>query len=114
MMPEHEAPVDVSLALLCLSKPILRIGADGMPRKGAATNGRDFEVPLRSRSQERKDRHHIEEMVGYHHPEFFSVRRDYARRVYLNLPMFWEEWEVPLLLCSGRSLRRSLQTVASI
>ena len=34
-------------------------------------------------------------MVGWHHPEALNVRRDYAHRVYVNLPMFWEEWEVP-------------------
>ena len=95
VMPEHDAPEDVSLAPLCLSKPILRVGADGMPRAGASTTDRDFEVSLGWTAQERKARHHIEAMVGWHHPEALSVRRDYARRVYGNLPMFWEEWEVP-------------------
>ena len=33
--PKHEVPDEVSLALLCLSKPILRVGAGSMPRKGA-------------------------------------------------------------------------------
>ena len=107
VMPEHDTPEDVSRALLCLLRPILRIGADGMPRERASTTDRDFEVPLGWTAQERKARHHIEAMVGLHHPEALGVRRDYAHRVYVNLPMFWEEflpkhgqvhpfeWEVP-------------------
>ena len=59
------------------------------------TKDRDLEVPLVLAAQERKIRHPIEEMVGWHHPEALSVRRGYARRVYVSLPMFWEEWEVP-------------------
>ena len=34
VMPEHYAPEDFPLALLCLSKPILRVGTDSMPREG--------------------------------------------------------------------------------
>ena len=66
-----------------------------MPREGASTTDRDLEVPLGWTAQERKARHHMEAMVGWHHPEVLSVRRDNARHVYVNLPMFWEEWEVP-------------------
>ena len=94
-MPEHDAPEDVSLALLCLSKPILRVGTNGTPREGALTTDRDFEVPLGWTAQERKARHYIEAILGCHHSEFLSVRRDYGRRVYVNLPIFWEEWKVP-------------------
>ena len=101
VMPEHDALEDVSLALLCLSTPILRVGADGMPRGGTSTTDRDFEVPLGWTAQEREARHHIEAIVGWHHPEALSVRRDYARRVYVNLPMFWEEWEVPFSFRAG-------------
>ena len=111
VMPEHDAPEDVSLALLCLSKPIIRVSENSMPREGASTTDRDFVVPLGWTAQERKARHHIEAMVGWHHPEALSVRRDYARRVYVNLPMFREEWEVPFRF--GRRLRRCLRTGAS-
>ena len=56
---------------------------------------RDFEVPLGWTAQEWKARHHIEAMIRWQRPEVLSVRRDYARRVYVNLLMFWEEWKVP-------------------
>ena len=68
VMPKHDAPEDVSLALLCLSKAILRVGADGMPREGTSTTDRDFEFPLGWTAQERKARHHIETMVLWHYP----------------------------------------------
>ena len=92
MMPEHDGLEDVSLALLCLWKPIIRVGADVMPLEGASMTDHDCEVPLGWAAQERKARHHIEAMVRWHHPEVLSVRRDYARSVYVNLHMFWEEW----------------------
>ena len=45
VMPEHNAPEEVSLALLYLSKPILRVGGDGMPREGDSKTDRNFAVP---------------------------------------------------------------------
>ena len=56
---------------------------------------RDFEVPLGRTAKKRKARHHIEVTIMWHNPEVLSVHRDYARRVYVNLHMVWEEWEVP-------------------
>ena len=107
---EQDAPGDVSLVFQRLSKPKIRFGADAMLREGAETTDRDFEFPLGRTAQERKSRHHIEAMVGWLYPEVVSVRRDYARRVYVNLPTFREEWEVPFRF--GQRLRRCLHTGA--
>ena len=91
----EDPPEDVSLDRVCLSQPLLRVGLDGQPRSDARTIDRDFEVPLAWCWSERKNRYHLEVMTGWHHPEVVAVRPDYARRVYVGVPLFWEYWEVP-------------------
>ena len=45
-------------------------------------------------------RHLAEVMVGWNHPEaqVNVIRRDQLRGVYVGLPPFWEDWEVPFAL----------------
>ena len=98
VMPEHDAPES-------FVGTIMPVETDTSSWRGryAASRGLDegsgFRCPVAVeggwKAQKRKDLHHIEALVGWHHPEALSVRRDYAHRVYVNLPMFREEWEVP-------------------
>ena len=77
----------------------------------ASTTDSDFEVQLGWTAQERKALHHMEAMVGWHHRGVLSVRRDYARCVYVNEPMFWESGKYHFRF--GRRLRLCLHTGAS-
>ena len=99
-MSAEEGPQDVSLALMLLTKPVLRVGANGLAREGARTSDKDFEMPLEWNATTRKNRHLAEVMVGWNHPEarVNVVHRDQLRRVYVGLPLFWEDWEVPFAL----------------
>ena len=91
----EDPPEDVSLDHVCLSQPLLRVGPDGQPRSDAITIDCDFEVPLAWCWTERKNRHHLQVMTGWHHAELVAVRPYYTRRVYVGVPLFWEDWEVP-------------------
>ena len=99
-MSAEDGPQDVSLALMLLTKPVLRVGANGLAREGVRTSHRDFEVPLEWNATTRKTRHLAEVMVGWNHPEaqVNVIRRDQLRRVYVGLPLFWEDWEDPFAL----------------
>ena len=89
----EEGPQDVSLALMFLTKPVLRVGANGMAREGARTCDREFEVPLEWNATRRKTRHLAAVMVGWNDPQaqVNVIRRDQLRRVYVGLPLFWED-----------------------
>ena len=96
----EERPQDVSLALMILTKPALRVDANGLAREGTRTSDRDFEVPLEWNATTRNTHHLAELMVGRNHPEaqVNLIRRDRLRRVYVGLPLFWEDREVPFAL----------------
>ena len=96
----EERPQDVSLALMFLTKSVLRVGANGLAREGARTSDRDFEVPLEWNATTRKTRHLAEVMVGWNHPEaqVNLIRGDQLRRVCVGLPLFWDDREVPVAL----------------
>ena len=75
-------------------------GREQVGSRGARTSGRDFEVPPEWNATTRKTRHLAEVMVGRNHPkaQVNMVRRDQLRRVYVGLPLFWEDWEVQFAL----------------
>ena len=99
-MSAEDGRQDVSLALMLLTKPVLRVDANGLAPEGAHTSDRDFEMPLEWNATTRKTLHLAEVMVGWNHPEaqVNVIRRDQLRRVYVGLPLFWEDWEVPFAL----------------
>ena len=99
-MLAEEGPQDVSFALMFLTKPVLRVGVNGLAREGARASDRGFGVPLEWNAMTRSTRHLAEVMVGCIHPEaqVNVIRCDQLRRVYVGLPLFWEDWEVPFAM----------------
>ena len=85
---------------MLLTMPLLRVDANGLARQAARMSDRDFEVPLEWNATTRKIRHLAEVVVGWNHPEaqVNVIRRHQLRRVYVGLPLFWEDWEVPFAL----------------
>ena len=79
---------------------MLRVGANGLAREGARTSDRDFEVPLEWNATARKTHHFAEVVMGWSHREarVNVILRDQLLRVYVSLPLFWEDWEVPFAL----------------
>ena len=96
----EEGPQDVSLVLMFLTKPVHRVGASELAGEGARTSDEDFEVPLEWYATTRKTIHLAEVMVGWNYEEaqVNVICRDQLRRVYVGLPLFWEDWEVPFAL----------------
>ena len=99
-MSAEEGPQDVSIPLMLLKKPVLRVRANGLAREGARTSDRDFGLPLEWNATTRTTLHLAEVMVGWNHPEAHVnvARRGQFRRVYVVLLLFWEDWEVRFAL----------------
>ena len=99
-MSAEEGPQDVSIPLMLLKKPVLRVRANGLAREGARTSDRDFGLPLEWNATTRTTLHLAEVMVGWNHPEAHVnvARRGQFRRVYVVLLLFWEDGEVRFAL----------------
>ena len=95
-MSAENGPQDASLVLVLLTKLVVRTGANGLVREGARTSDRDFEVPLEWNATTWRTRHLAEVMVEWKHPEaqVNVIRRNQLHRVYVGLPLLWEELEV--------------------